>query len=46
MGDRIVEELGYTGGSVARSFVFLFTMSMTFRALAYLCLRYNLNIRI
>ena len=46
MGDRIVEELGYTGGSVARSFVFLFTMSMAFRALAYLCLRYNLNIRI
>lgn len=45
-GDRIVEELGYADGTVARSFGFLFAMSMFFRVSAYVCLRFQLSVRI
>ena len=46
LGDKVVQQLGYSDGSVVRSFACLFAMSLFFRVSAYICLRFQLAIRI
>ena len=45
-GDRVVEALGYQEGTVGRCLMMLLIISCFFRCCAYLCLRFNLNVRV
>jgi len=45
-GDLVVQEMGYSGGSVGRSFGCLLGMAILFRFCAYLSLRFGLQLRV
>ena len=45
-GDAVVAALGYEHGTVGLSLGMLLGVSLLFRLCAYLCLRFNLNVRV
>ena len=46
-GDQVVAAMGFdAGNTVFRSWIILLSMALTFRLLAYLCLRFNLSVRV
>ena len=45
-GERVISEMGYSAGSVSGSYCAVLGMGVLFRTAAYLCLRFNLTVRV
>ena len=45
-GDEVVAAMGFDAGSVFLCWLVLFSMALTFRVCAYLCLRFNWTLRV